>query len=50
MKTSIVGVTPISIDVCHFDRQLPVFTHFFLSFNFVRLTKTLPHRADLLRL
>ena len=46
METSIVGVIPIRVDVCHLDGQISVFTHFFPSFNLVPLTETLHHRAD----
>jgi hypothetical protein len=46
MKTSIVGVTPIRVDVCDLERQMPAFAHFFSCFNLVQLTETLHHRAD----
>ncbi|STQ73728.1 Uncharacterised protein [Hafnia alvei] len=50
MKTSIFGITPISVDVCHLDGQISAFTHFSPCFYLVQLTQTLHHRADLLRL
>lgn len=46
MKTSIFGVTPISVDVCDLERQMPAFAHFFSCFNLIQLTETLHHRAD----
>lgn len=33
MKTSIFGITPISVDVCDLDLQISVFTHFFPIFT-----------------
>lgn len=46
MKTSIVGVIPIRVDVCDLARQMSAFTQFSPCFYLIQLTETLHHRAD----